>query len=77
MGHPTASSGDHSVRSGPGKTYRGSRRRVRRIGLRGNWSVELWIVVAVVLFALLVIVPWMVRHPPPDRHEHAGKSLKR
>jgi hypothetical protein len=61
--------------SGPraGKVYRGSRRRLRRLTFRGNWSVELWIFLAVMLFMLFVVVPWIVRHPPSDQH-HAQIS---
>jgi hypothetical protein len=39
---------------------------VRRIRFRDNWAVELWILVAVLLFVLFVVVPWLVRHPPLD-----------
>jgi hypothetical protein len=52
-----------------GKVYRGSRRRVRRIRFRGNWAVELWILVAVILFVLFVVVPWLVQHPPVDHQQ--------
>ena len=58
--------------SGPPKVYRGSRKRVRQIRMRGNWSVELWMLVAVILFILFVILPWLVRHPPPDHEQHTG-----
>jgi hypothetical protein len=44
-----------------GKVYRGSRRRLRQIRLRGNASVGLWLLIAWVLFLLLVVVPWMIR----------------
>ena len=47
----------------PAKIYRGSRRRLKRLTFRGNWSVELLLFVAWVLFCLLVLVPWLVRHP--------------
>ena len=47
----------------PAKVYRGSRRRLNRITLRGNWSLELVLFVAWLLFVLLVLIPWMVRHP--------------
>jgi hypothetical protein len=43
------------------KVYRGSRRRFRRIRLRGNGSVEFWLLVAWVAFLLLVVLPWMIR----------------
>ena len=52
----------------PSKTYRGSRKRLRRITLRGNWSIELWIFVAIMAFMLLIGVPWLIRHPPVDHH---------
>jgi hypothetical protein len=41
--------------------YRGSRQRLRRIRLRGNGSLELWLLVLWVAFVLLVVVPWMLR----------------
>jgi hypothetical protein len=46
---------------------------VRRIRFRDNWPVELWFVVAVVLFTLFVVVPWLVQHPLPD-HPHVLKA---
>jgi hypothetical protein len=53
------------VTARPSKIYLGSKKRVQRITLRGNWSHELWIVIVVLLFTLLVVVPWMIRHAPP------------
>ena len=47
----------------PARAYRGSRRRVRRIRFRGNWSLEIVLFVIWLLFALFVLVPWIVRHP--------------
>jgi len=47
----------------PGRAYRGSRRRVRRIRFRGNWSLEIVLFIIWILFALFVLVPWIVRHP--------------
>jgi hypothetical protein len=41
--------------------YRGSRKRVQRIRLRGNWTAGLWIVVLLVLAALIALVPLMLR----------------
>jgi hypothetical protein len=43
------------------KIYRGSRRRVRRIGFRDSWSWEIWLVVAWVAFLMLVVIPWMAK----------------
>lgn len=48
----------------PGKWFRGSRRRLERITLRDNWTVEMWLLVAWVAFLLFVVVPWMVRQSP-------------
>ncbi|MBZ5559942.1 MAG: hypothetical protein LAO77_22000 [Acidobacteriia bacterium] len=45
----------------PAKSYRGSRRRVRQVRLRGNGSWKLWLLVAWVVFLLCVVVPWMIR----------------
>ena len=49
----------------PPKIYLGSKKRVQRVTWRGNWSSEMWIVIVVLLFTLLVVVPWMIRHAPP------------
>jgi hypothetical protein len=46
----------------PPKTFRGSRRRVKRITLKDNGSLELWLFVAWVVFLLVIVLPWMVRH---------------
>jgi hypothetical protein len=54
----------HSVHSGgprPAKSYRGSRRRLRELKLRGNGSAELWLILAWVAFVLLVILPRVIR----------------
>ena len=57
---------------GPAKDYRrGSRRRVRKIRFRGNWSIEIVIFILSMLFVLTVLIPWIVRHPLDDAHEHA------
>jgi hypothetical protein len=57
----------------PAKIYRGSRRKLKRITLRGNWSLELLLFVAWLLFCLLVLVPWMVRHPQ-EHGQQTGES---
>jgi hypothetical protein len=41
--------------------YRGSRRRLQQLRLRGNGSLELWLLLFWVLFLLLVAVPWMLK----------------
>jgi hypothetical protein len=46
----------------PGRTFRSSRRRVRKITMRGNAGWEIWLLLAWVIFLLLVVVPWMARH---------------
>jgi hypothetical protein len=47
----------------PGKVFRGSRRRVRRIRARHNWSIELVIFIVWMVFVLTVVVPWIASHP--------------
>ena len=69
MRYRAPASGPQASGPRPGKVYRGSRKRVRRIRMRGNWAVELWILVAVILFVLFVVVPWLVQPPPLD-HQH-------
>jgi len=44
-------------------THRGSRRRLRRIRFRENWTRDMWLLVAFVVLAMLVLFPWLVRHP--------------
>jgi hypothetical protein len=46
----------------PPKTYRGSRKRVRRIKMRDNGSWEFWVLVGWLAFLVLVVLPWMIRH---------------
>jgi hypothetical protein len=50
--------------SRPAKRYRGSRRRLKQIGLRGNFSWEMWLLTGWVAFLLFVLLPWMVRQMP-------------
>jgi hypothetical protein len=59
MGHQV--SGDAPRASRPAKRYRGSSRRLKRIGLRGNSSWALWLLVAWVAFLVFIVVPWMMR----------------
>jgi hypothetical protein len=54
----------------PPKTYRASRNRVNRIKLGGNWSIEVWIFIGIVLLALFVMVPWLISHPPREAPAH-------
>jgi hypothetical protein len=57
----------------------GARRRVRRIPFRSNWSIAMALFVIWMVFVLTVLIPWMVRHPHDDQHEHghAGPALSR
>jgi hypothetical protein len=48
----------------PGKSYRGSMKRLKRITMRGNLSWEFWLLLAWVAFLLLVVMPWMIRQAP-------------
>jgi hypothetical protein len=43
-------------------TFRGSQRRLKHITMKGNSSLELWLLVVWVAFLLVVVLPWMVRH---------------
>jgi hypothetical protein len=50
---------------------------LKRITLRGNWSLELVLFVVWLLFCLLVLVPWLVRHPHEHGHEPSeSESIK-
>jgi hypothetical protein len=60
---------------GPAKDYRrGSRRRVRKIRFRGNWSIEIVIFILSMLLVLTVLIPWIVRHSVGDAQEHGEKG---
>jgi formate-dependent nitrite reductase membrane component NrfD len=55
--------GPSTIRSGAGRAYRGSKKRLQRITFDGNWSTEFWVVVVIVALAILVLIPLMVsRH---------------
>jgi hypothetical protein len=62
------SHGPHDCRPGAERVYRGSRKRLRRITMRGNWSREMWLAVIFLLILLFVVVPWLVTHPIIHRH---------
>ena len=50
---------------------------MKRIAFRGNWSIELVLFVVWLLFCLLVLVPWLVRHPPEHGHQPSeSESIK-
>jgi hypothetical protein len=46
--------------------YRGSRKRLRRIKFAENTSVGFWVFVALMIFMLFVVLPWLINHPLPD-----------
>ena len=54
--------------SRPAKLYRGSRRRIRRLTWRGNMSLEFWLFVIAVLLAVILGIPWLIKHPPREHH---------
>jgi hypothetical protein len=60
VGHP-ATSDAHSG-SRPGKRYSGSRRRLKQIRIRGDFSWELWLLAGWVAFLVFVVLPWMIRY---------------
>lgn len=45
------------------RVYRGSKRRVRAIRLKGNASVGMWLVLTVVVVALCGLMPWLMMRP--------------
>jgi hypothetical protein len=56
---PTGDSAPGSQR--PAMAYKGSRRRIKRIQIRGNGSLEVWLLVGWVAFLVLIVLPWMMR----------------
>jgi hypothetical protein len=46
----------------------GSKRRIRRIRIRGNSSLAFWIFVVGLLLILFVAVPWFATHTPERHH---------
>jgi hypothetical protein len=54
-----------SARAGAVKIYRGSRARLRRIKLRGNWSSHIVAFIVVMLIVLFVLIPAIINHPHP------------
>ena len=60
--------GPHLRRAGAGKIYRGSRRRLRRIKWHEHTPAEFWIFVVLVIVMLIVLIPWLTKHPPPESY---------
>ena len=50
----------------PFNPFVGSRRRVRRIRMRGNWFLLMWLFLAWLAVFLFVVVPYMAKHPPAE-----------
>jgi hypothetical protein len=44
----------------------GSRRRLKYVRFRGNWSPEAIVFLVSMLLILTVVVPWLVRLSPDD-----------
>jgi hypothetical protein len=55
--------GPQTSRPGSGLLYRGSRKRLERITWYENTSIEFWIFVVLMLLALFLGVPWLVKQP--------------
>jgi hypothetical protein len=51
----------HAFGSARSKRYRGSRRRLKRLTIRGNSSWEFWLLLGWIAFLLLVVMPWMIQ----------------
>jgi hypothetical protein len=63
----TARSTRYFREQGGARSYRsGSKRRLRQIRFRGNWSPEAIVFLIMLLLIFTVLIPWLVRHPPDD-----------
>jgi len=51
-------------RARPGKVYRGSRRRLRRIKVRDNTPFSLVLTAAMVLALMIFTIAWLIQHLP-------------
>lgn len=47
----------------PGKEFRGTRKRLRRITWRKNTPIEFWLPLIGLLFAVILVVTWWIQHP--------------
>ena len=61
-------SGPHLGRPGAGKTYRGSRKRLRRIKWYEHTPVEFRIYLLRLLVVLLIVIAWLIKYPPLEHH---------
>ena len=64
--------GPHLFRGSGGKSYRGSRKRLRRIKWYKDTSVAFWLFVVLLVLMVIVGIPWMIHHPPPEHRGHVG-----
>ena len=66
------SGGISTIRPGAIRTRRGSHKRLRRIKMTGNWSVEFLVTVLAIALSLLFLIPWLIEtsrnsgSPPSD-----------
>jgi hypothetical protein len=68
--------GPHPSHGRPEKTYRGSKRRLKRIRWRDNTPLEFWIFVVLMLLMLFVGIPWLLTHPA-DHHPFRADTVIR
>lgn len=54
-----AADGPHTLNPNPGRAYRGTRKRLRRITIRNSTPRNFWFLL-LLLIAMLVLVPWML-----------------
>jgi hypothetical protein len=66
---------DLKARGGQSRVYRGSQKRIRKLTTRENWARNLLLLTLIVLFMLLVVIPWVSRHLPADYQHESGTSL--
>ena len=67
-------SGPHLGRPGAGKTYRGSRKRLRRIKWQEHTPVEFWIYLVLLLVVRLLVILSLIKHLPPE-HQHGTDAI--
>jgi hypothetical protein len=61
-------SGSVSAKSGSARVYRGSHKRLQRITLRGNWSVEVLVAALSILLTLLILIPTLIHRAADLQH---------
>jgi len=61
--------GPHQKRMGGAQRYRSTRKRLAKIRLRDNSSVELWLFIVLVILLFAVLIPWVQSHPT-SLHRH-------